>query len=71
MYAHHAPDRVDAPARVALQAIEARGRAMRAWCDRVRERGGRAEVEEDLDLPRLRTLYLIARAVARGGRLRR
>jgi hypothetical protein len=45
--------------------IEARGRAMREFADRVRERGGRAEVEEDEDLPLLRLWWRLARAEER------
>lgn len=50
--------------------IVARGRAMADFCRRVRERGGRAVVEEDEDLPALRVLALVAYAAerARGSR---
>jgi hypothetical protein len=48
-----------------LDAIADRGRAMRQFCERVRERGDRATVEEDEDLPLLRSEYLIAQALAR------
>jgi len=43
-----------------------RGFAMRAFCDRVRERGGVATVEEREDLPALRAQFLIARSIERG-----
>jgi aryl carrier-like protein len=50
--------------------IERRGRAMREWCERVRQRGDRAQVEELEDLPCLRAAWLMARAAerARAGR---
>jgi len=55
---------------IGLAALERRGRALREFCDRVRERGGVAVVEEFEDLPALRILYLIERAAvrARGSR---
>lgn len=40
--------------------ILARARAMRAFADTVRARGGRAVVEEDEDIPVLRALYVMA-----------
>jgi hypothetical protein len=45
--------------------IQRRVRAMLEWCDRVRERGGRAEIEEDEDLPCLRAEWILARAAER------
>ena len=48
-----------------LDAIVRRGRAMAEFCSRVRERGGRAEVEEDEDLPLLRVLFIIIRTAER------
>jgi hypothetical protein len=49
-----------------LQALEDRARRMAEFCATVRERGGRAEVEENEDLPMLRAmLIIVARAVAR------
>lgn len=42
-----------------------RGRSMAEFCDRVRERGDRAVVEEDEDLPTLRALWRIARSAER------
>jgi hypothetical protein len=47
-----------------LAAIESRGRAMAAFCRRVRERGAVALVEENEDLPRLRAEW---RKLRRGG----
>jgi hypothetical protein len=43
---------------------------MLAFVDRVRERGGCADVEETIDLPVLRAMWLVARAAERaaGGR---
>lgn len=40
--------------RTRLERLELRGKALALFCAGVRERGGRATVEEDLDLPRLR-----------------
>lgn len=55
-------DGADPPAlREMLDVIESRGRAMSAWCARVRDRGGFALVEETLDLPRLRAAWLSVR----------
>jgi hypothetical protein len=55
-----------------LDAIVARGQAMRRFCDAVRERGDVAVVEEFEDLPALRAQFLIQRSIQRGrGRLRR
>jgi hypothetical protein len=52
-------------------AIEARGRAMRAFCERVRARGSRAVTEEDEDLVMLRAAWIVARAAEqRRGRRR-
>ena len=48
-----------------LDAIVHRGRAMAEFCARVRERGGRAEVEEDEDLPLLRVLFIVRRTAER------
>jgi len=45
--------------------LEERERRMAEFCARVRERGGRAEVEEDEDLPVLRAMCVVARAAAR------
>jgi hypothetical protein len=47
---------------LAARELERRGRAMRAFCDTVRARGGIAEVEENIDLPTLRAVWVIARA---------
>lgn len=45
--------------------IEHRGRAMRQYGDRMRERGEVATVEESEDLPALRVWWRIARAMER------
>lgn len=45
--------------------ILARGCAMAEFCRRVRQRGDRAEVEEDEDLPVLRMLFVAALAAER------
>ena len=53
-----------------LDEIERRGRALAAFCRRVRERGGVAEVEELEDLPVLQALYVVALAAERRTRAR-
>jgi hypothetical protein len=53
-----------------LVLVERRGRAMRLFVDRVRERGGVAEVEEDEDLVALRVRWITLRALARRERER-
>ena len=57
--------RVYAADLAALRDIERRGVAMVEFCARVRERGGRAETEEDEDLPALRAEYILRRAAVR------
>lgn len=49
-----------------LDAVEERGRGMALFCSLVRQRGGRAVVEEDVDLPVLRSLYLALRRALSG-----
>jgi hypothetical protein len=49
-----------------LAQVERRGRALRLFVARVRERGGVAQVEEEIDLPRLRGLWRTLRQKAFG-----
>jgi hypothetical protein len=51
---------------MSLEALERRERALLAFCQWVRERGGRAVVEEDEDLPRLRAQISALQALRAG-----
>jgi hypothetical protein len=52
-------------ARQELDSIERRGRALRDFCRRVRERGDVAVTEED-DLVRLRLAWIVLHELTRG-----
>lgn len=47
--------------RLVLGSLERRGRALADFCSRIRERGGFADTEEQIDLPRLRAQWLAVR----------
>lgn len=54
-----------------LEVLIERGKSIAAFCARVRERGGRAVIEETIDLPMLRAAYVIERSIARARRRER